>query len=108
MVGKVVVMEPADTRTGCTQAEGSLALAGRKMFLKYRCISCHSADADARARSWRSCTASTVHLRDGRTVIADEDYIRESILAPAAKIVAGYETSCRHSRGRSARRRSSS
>ena len=32
-----------------------------------------------------------VHLRDGRTVIADEDYIRESILDPGAKIVAGWE-----------------
>jgi cytochrome c oxidase subunit 2 len=32
-----------------------------------------------------------VHLRDGRVVIADENYIRESILQPDAKIVAGYE-----------------
>ena len=33
-------------------AEGSLALQGRKIFLKYRCVSCHSADAVARVRSY--------------------------------------------------------
>ena len=32
-----------------------------------------------------------VKLNDGRTVIADEAYIRESILYPSAKIVAGYQ-----------------
>jgi cytochrome c oxidase subunit 2 len=32
-----------------------------------------------------------VLLEDGRTVIADEDYIRESILQPAAKIVSGFK-----------------
>jgi cytochrome c oxidase subunit 2 len=32
-----------------------------------------------------------VALADGRTVIADENYLRESILNPAAKIVAGYQ-----------------
>jgi cytochrome c oxidase subunit 2 len=32
-----------------------------------------------------------VPLQDGSTVIADERYIRESILMPNARIVAGYE-----------------
>jgi cytochrome c oxidase subunit 2 len=31
-----------------------------------------------------------VQLDDGRTVLADESYIRESILNPNAKIVKGY------------------
>ena len=30
-------------------------------------------------------------LDDGRTVVADENYIRESILNPGAKIVAGFK-----------------
>ena len=30
-------------------------------------------------------------LEDGRTVIADENYIRESILNPGAKIVSGFK-----------------
>ena len=32
-----------------------------------------------------------VKLQDGRTVVADESYLRESILQPAAKVVAGYQ-----------------
>ena len=50
MIGSVVAMEPADyQRWLAATAEGSLALEGRKMFLKYRCVSCHSADENARA-----------------------------------------------------------
>ena len=33
---------------------------------------------------------SQVQLEDGTTVTADETYLRESILQPAAKIVKGY------------------
>ncbi len=32
-----------------------------------------------------------VALRDGRTVIADDDYLREKIVNPRAKVVAGFE-----------------
>ena len=39
----------------CSHAEGSMALEGRKVFLKYRCISCHSANENARARFWKTC-----------------------------------------------------
>ena len=34
---------------------------------------------------------STVTLADGRKVLADENYIRESIMAPTAKVVQGYQ-----------------
>jgi cytochrome c oxidase subunit 2 len=32
-----------------------------------------------------------VQLEDGRTVTVDENYIRESILAPSAKVVSGFK-----------------
>ena len=49
MTGVVIVMEPADYEKWLHEkAEGSMALQGRKVFLKYRCASCHSADSDAR------------------------------------------------------------
>ena len=92
MIGTVVVMEPARLRRhGCTaSAEGSLALQGRKTVSQ---VSLRQLPQRRRAtpapRCWKTCTASTVHLRDGRTVMADEDYLRESILYPEAKIVAG-------------------
>jgi cytochrome c oxidase subunit 2 len=102
MVGEVVVMEPVEYGRWLEgHAEGSLALEGRKVFLKYRCISCHSADQqDARAPVLENLFGKTVHYRlpgesartqNWRTVLGKEDYIRESILYPGAKIVAGYE-----------------
>jgi cytochrome c oxidase subunit 2 len=60
--------------------------------LKYRCLSCHSADEKARAPVLEQIYGKQVALRSGQTVVADEDYLRESILHPAAKIVAGYES----------------
>lgn len=92
MIGRVIVMEPAEYQEWLNlRAEGSLALEGRKVFLKYRCISCHSADEDARAPVLEELFGKLVHLRDGGTVVADENYLRQSILDPGAKIVAGYQ-----------------
>jgi cytochrome c oxidase subunit 2 len=92
MIGKVVVQPPEEYQQWLQyHAEGSLALQGRKIFLKYRCISCHSANENARAPVLEALFGKTVRLRDGRTVRADEAYIRQSVLDPGAKIVAGYE-----------------
>src|SRR5436305_8189970 len=44
-----------------------------------------------RAPSLETLYNRPVRLQDGRTVIADENYLRESILNPRAKVVAGYE-----------------
>jgi cytochrome c oxidase subunit 2 len=103
MIGQVTVMEAAEYehwllgsdsdksvagRTG--RADRSLALEGGKLFRKLQCISCHSATAEARAPVLEELYGKTVHLVDGKTVRADESYIRESILVPDAKIVAGY------------------
>ena len=50
MMGSVVAMEPAEYQSGLESAEGSLGLEGRKAFLKYRCVSCHSADENGPGR----------------------------------------------------------
>jgi cytochrome c oxidase subunit 2 len=92
MVGWVVVQEPAEYQAWLSaHAEGSLALEGRKLFLKYQCVSCHSADAKARAPVLEGLYRQRVSLRDGRQVVADETYLRESIIKPDAKVVAGFE-----------------
>jgi cytochrome c oxidase subunit II len=92
MTGEVIVMEPQDYQDWLhLHAEGSLALQGRKTFLRYRCDSCHSGDASARAPLLGDLFGRAVALNDGRVVKADEDYIRESVLNPSAKIVAGWE-----------------
>jgi cytochrome c oxidase subunit 2 len=92
MIGWVHVMKPADYQRWLDEhAEGSLALEGRKTFLKYRCLSCHSADERARAPVLEDLYRSRVRLRDGTSVVADEAYLRESVLYPGRKIVQGWE-----------------
>jgi len=92
MTGEVIAMPPHDYQNWLRlHAEGSLALQGRKVFLKYRCDSCHSADAAARAPVLEDLFGRAVTLNDGRVATADENYLRESILNPSAKIVAGWE-----------------
>ena len=92
MVGEVVVQSEKDYADWLNDhAEGSLALKGRKLFLKLQCVTCHSADARARAPLLEDLYGTTVRLRGGKTVLADRAYLRESILKPQAKIVEGYE-----------------
>jgi cytochrome c oxidase subunit 2 len=92
MAGFVEVMEPADFEAWLAErAEGSLALEGRKLFLKLQCITCHSADSRARAPNLENLFGQTVQLRGGGTVLADDSYIRESILDPQAKVTSGWE-----------------
>jgi cytochrome c oxidase subunit 2 len=73
------------------RAEGSPALEGRKLFLKLQCLGCHSADAAARAPNLEGLYGRTVQLQDGQRVQADAAYLRESILRPRAKVVAGWQ-----------------
>jgi cytochrome c oxidase subunit 2 len=92
MVGWVVVMEPADYEAWLASGgEGSLASSGEKLFRHFGCISCHRADKGARGPDLAGLYGRDVHLQDGSTLTADENYIRESILSPKAKVVAGWQ-----------------
>jgi cytochrome c oxidase subunit 2 len=93
MGGWVHVLEPADYQAwlGGGPAEGSLSAAGQQLFEQFACHTCHRADAQGRGPVLDGLYGSTVHLADGRRVTADENYIRESILVPQARIVAGYQ-----------------
>jgi len=93
MTGWVTVMEPAEYEkwlSGGTSG-GSMAAQGEKLFQQYGCVSCHITDTQGRCPSLRNVFGRPVVLDDGRTVMADEAYVRESILNPNAKIVKGYE-----------------
>jgi cytochrome c oxidase subunit 2 len=93
MVGRVVVMEPQDYETwlaGGTAGEAPAA-AGERLFGQYGCQSCHSNNGSGRGPSLAGLFGKEVQLQDGSVVKADEDYIRESIMNPRAKLVAGYE-----------------
>ena len=56
------------------------------------CSGCHSIDGSTMAGpTWLGLYGHQVQLTDGTTVTADDAYIRESILNPNAKIVAGFQ-----------------
>jgi|GEM_PF-28080 len=93
MVGWVEVMEPADYQAWLSGApvEGSLASLGQKVFQNLACNTCHRSDAQGRGPMLEGLFGKEVQLETGETVVADESYIRESILNPRAKIVAGFQ-----------------
>jgi cytochrome c oxidase subunit 2 len=64
---------------------------GGKLFESLACVNCHHLDGSGRCPTLVGLFGKKVQLSDGRTVTADEAYIRESILQPTAKIVAGYQ-----------------
>ncbi len=93
MTGEVVVMEPADYQawlSGGVQG-GSMADAGQKLFVDLACNTCHRPDAQGRGPVLDGLLGKTVTLQSGATVVADEAYLRESILNPSAKITSGYQ-----------------
>lgn len=67
------------------------AARGRQLVEERGCVGCHTTDGRrAVGPTWKDLHGSQVELTDGRTVVADEGYLRRSILEPDAEIVAGY------------------
>lgn len=67
---------------------------GRRLSTFLGCVACHTTDntsSKGLGPSWKSLYGSTRPLSDDSTVVADEAYIRESILTPGAKIAKGFE-----------------
>jgi cytochrome c oxidase subunit 2 len=92
MIGEVIAMEPqayeAWLAGGATG--GSLAANGEQLFKDLACVTCHPATGVGRGPSLANLAGNPVKLADGRTVVADDNYLRESILNSQAKLVAGY------------------
>jgi len=92
MIGSVVVMEPAQYELWMSGGStGPLSASGEKVFAELGCATCHRPDGQGRGPSLQGLFGKTVQLEDGRTVTADENYIRESILDPGAKVVKGFK-----------------
>src|SRR3989475_896104 len=93
MIGQVVVLEPAQYEAWLSGglASGSLASNGQNIFQQLGCVTCHRSDTQGRGPNLVGLFGKRVPLEDGRTVIADENYVRESILNPSAKIVSGFK-----------------
>jgi cytochrome c oxidase subunit 2 len=93
MTGWVTVMEPSDYQAWLSGgvAEGSLSSLGKKLFQSLACDNCHRGDTQGRGPVLEGLFGKPVQLEGGLTVVADENYLRESILNPKAKIASGFQ-----------------
>jgi cytochrome c oxidase subunit 2 len=93
MIGWVYVMEPAEYEAWLSggATEGSLASNGQKLFQQLGCSTCHLSNGQGRGPRLEGIYGKPVLLDNGESVTADDNYVRESIVDPKAKIVAGFQ-----------------
>jgi cytochrome c oxidase subunit II len=94
MIGWVTAMEPADFQAWLGGGAGtatSPVAAGEKLFQDLACNTCHQAGAQARGPLLTGIYGKPVELQGGATVTIDDAYLRESIVNPQAKVVAGFQ-----------------
>ncbi|MGE5170342.1 MAG: cytochrome c oxidase subunit II [Rudaea sp.] len=93
MGGDIVVMEPADYARWLNAHRGApdMATRGEDLFRHFGCSGCHGANAAVHAPNLAGLYGKPVPLADGTTTLADERYIRDSILLPRREVAAGYE-----------------
>jgi cytochrome c oxidase subunit 2 len=92
MTGRIIVMPEDQYEAWLRGGTGgaSPAALGEQLFNQFGCSGCHQPKGSGPGPSLVGVFDKPVKLQDGRTVIADEGYVRESILYPQAKVVAGY------------------
>ena len=92
MIGSIIVQEPAQFEAWMSGGTtGPLSATGEKIFAELGCVTCHRSDTQGRGPNLQGIFGKPVLLEDGRTVTADENYLRESILDPGSKIVSGFK-----------------
>jgi cytochrome c oxidase subunit 2 len=93
MIGTVTVMEPAAYQAWLSGAGGggTLASRGERLFSELACNTCHLGDGSGRGPSLFNKFGTQEQLANGSVVNVDESYVRESILTPQMKVVAGYQ-----------------
>ncbi len=93
MIGSVIVMEPREFDNWLAGNGGNQtpAVAGQQLYQSLGCASCHGVNGEGgRGPTLAGLFGSQTPLTNGQSVVADEGYIRESIVNPQAKIVAGF------------------
>jgi len=93
MIGRVLVMEPDDFERwlALSDTAGSMAAKGAARFRQFGCSGCHGPSANVHAPRLEGLFGKPVQLQDGRTVLADERFIRDSVFLPNKEVPANYE-----------------
>jgi cytochrome c oxidase subunit 2 len=97
MGGWITALTPADYSRWLAAADESgsahgatMAETGAKIFQRLACASCHREGGAGAGPALAGVFLREVALEGGGTAVADENYLRESILRPNAKIVKGW------------------
>jgi cytochrome c oxidase subunit 2 len=95
MGGKVVAMDPKDwanwiANGGNTVPPMTMEQAGHRLYNRLSCNNCHGAESNLRAPSLYGIYNSKRSFANGGAAIADDTYIRESILRPHNRLTQGY------------------
>jgi cytochrome c oxidase subunit 2 len=92
MGGWVYVMPEAEYQAwvGGQVADASPVSGGERLFASLGCATCHSGIKGAQGPDLAGVFGSEQKMADGEVVVADENYIRESILNPYKRITEGY------------------
>jgi cytochrome c oxidase subunit 2 len=96
MLARVRVLEPADFERWMEETNkppDDPVAWGEKLYTQYGCRGCHSVDGTLVPNggpSFKGLFGSSKSFADGSTVVADEAYLKESILNPSAKVVSGF------------------
>ena len=104
MLAMIEVVEPAEfdkwLKEEAEKAGGAADVAKGELVYNQVCVACHSLDGTRRVGpSFKGLYGSERQLADGSKVIADDNYIMESMLEPNAKIAAGYPPAMPSQRG---------
>jgi len=89
--GTEVAAAVAGDQIATAPPDPALVERGRELVTSSGCAACHGVDGGGGiGPSWVGLAGSDVELVDGTTVVADESFLRRSILEPEAQLVAGY------------------
>jgi cytochrome c oxidase subunit II len=93
MKGWVYVQQPAEHARWLAELSNgeTLTSAGQRLFVARGCSGCHSPQSQVRSPLLTGIYRRPVALSDGTTVIANDQYLHDSILLPNKQITAGYE-----------------
>lgn len=96
MGGKVVSMEPKEfanwlANGGQSVSNVTMAQAGERIFKTVGCNNCHGAESNLRGPSLLNIAGTDRNMANGGSLVADDTYLRESILRPWNKLTAGYD-----------------
>jgi cytochrome c oxidase subunit 2 len=93
MIGWITAMEPVDYQAWLAggPATASPVAAGEKLFQDLACATCHTPGPQARGPELAGLFGKAIQLQGGGTATYDEAYVRESIVNPQAKVVAGFQ-----------------